>query len=72
MSIFLRCDDGTWLAAVILFVVANVAYPVLSVGRMLANSFTGVFAPSGSFIAKNGHRVVVEQRGKTFFLEGKF
>ena len=71
VSILLKCDDGTWLQAMILFVVANVAYPVLSVGKMIANGYTGVFAPSGSFIAKNGRRVQVQTRGKTFILEGK-
>ena len=70
VSILLKCDDGTWLQAMILFVVANVAYPVLSVGKMIANGYTGVFAPSGSFIAKNGRRVQVQTRGKTFILKG--
>ncbi len=54
-----------------MFVVANVAYPALSVGKMLTNGYTEVFAPSGSFIEKNGRRVDVEQKGKTFILEGK-
>ena len=71
VSILLKCDDGTWLQAVILFVVANVAYPVLSVGKMISNGYTGVFAPTGSFIAKNGRRVGVQTRGKTFIMEGK-
>ena len=71
VSIQLKCDDGAWLQAFILFVVANVAYPVLSVGKMIANGYTGVFAPSGSFIAKAGRRVQVQTRGKTFVLEGK-
>ena len=50
---------------------ANVAYSVLSVGKFISNGYTGVFAPTGSFIAKNGRRVGVQTRGKTFILEGK-
>ena len=71
VPIMLKCDDGTWWEAQILFVVANVAYPVLSVGKMISNGYTCVVAPTGSFIAKNGRRVGVQTRGKTFIMEGK-
>ncbi len=55
----------------IMFIAAHVTYPVLSVGKILLNGYTGVFAPTGCFTARRGCRIVVEQRGKTCIVEGR-
>ncbi len=71
VPIKLRGENRTWVEAVIVVTVANVAYPVLSVGEMLLTGYTGAFAPTGCITAKNGCRIVVEQRGKTLIVEGR-
>ncbi len=66
----MKTDGGSWIDAVIKFGVASVAYPALSIPKMLQNGHTSTFDQLGSFAATNGRRIAVEHEGPTVLAKG--